>query len=200
MVLRREADFGVAVRLRGRGVPLGELFAFLSGLYFRGKLAYASLFAAPPPQSPGVLIITPCSGLKEPGHIVTAEDVVKFSKAEIGKREAAYTEPLLTDAKRLAASIGRDTDIVLLGSIATGKYLDILVGCFGGRLRFPEAFVGRGDMSRGGLMLRSVAAGEELRYIPAEGALLHGRKPPKLEPMKPLTAKAKAQRKRKRES
>ena len=46
LLLRDEACFDLALRLRGEGAPLGEVFSFLSGLYFRGKLAYARAFAA----------------------------------------------------------------------------------------------------------------------------------------------------------
>src|SRR5207245_1039115 len=48
-MLRNEtAHFALAMQLRAPGgAPLGDLFAFLSGLYFRGKLAYARAFAEP---------------------------------------------------------------------------------------------------------------------------------------------------------
>jgi len=51
---------------------------------------------------------------------------------------------------------------------------------FGHRLLFPEDFAGRGDMSRGGLLLRSVRAGEPLRYPPVGEATRPGARPPKL--------------------
>ncbi len=51
---------------------------------------------------------------------------------------------------------------MLLGSVATGKYVDPLTEALGDRLRFPGDFVGRGDMSRGGLLLRCVREGREL--------------------------------------
>jgi hypothetical protein len=181
--------------MRSGGVPLGELFAFLSGLYFRGKLTYASVFADPPPGSPAMFIITPCYGLKEPIWQVTGEDMIRFATAEIHQDREGYAEPFQKDAERLARFIRSDTEIVLLGSIATRKYLDILLASFGPRLHFPEAFIGRGDMSRGGLLLRSAASRQELRYVAAEGALLHGKRPPKLTPAKP--AKAREVRKQK---
>jgi hypothetical protein len=68
----------------------------------------------------------------------------------------------------------------LLGSIATPKYLEPMVGVFGDRLLFPQEFIGRGDMSRGGLLLRQVRAGEELTYVPLGGLTHHGPRPPKL--------------------
>jgi hypothetical protein len=75
---------------------------------------------------------------------------------------------------------------VLLGSIASGKYADVLLEVFGTRLKFPVSFVGRGDMSRGGLMLRCVAAGQELEYVPVAGAVRHGPRPPRLTPSRRL--------------
>ena len=72
---------------------------------------------------------------------------------------------------------------MLLGSVASPKYTDILTGIFGSRLRFPLAFVGRGDMSRGGLLLRRAQEGTELDYVPIAGAVLHGARPPKLPPL-----------------
>jgi hypothetical protein len=71
---------------------------------------------------------------------------------------------------------------VLLGSIASGKYVEVLLPIFGERLLFPPAFVGRGDMSRGGLMLRCAASGDELEYTPVAGAVRQGSRPPKLDP------------------
>ena len=73
-----------------------------------------------------------------------------------------------------------DARIVLLGSIATGKYVDPLLTVFGERLLFPESFVGRGDMSRGGLLLRATREGTELEYASLAGSERHGRRPPKL--------------------
>jgi hypothetical protein len=182
MVLRPRARFDLARRLRGKGVPLGELFSFLSGLYFRGKLAYATAFADPPASSPGVFVITPCRGLLPAETRVRAGDLRAFAGTEIGEDVEAYARPLARDARRLARRAGPETEIVLLGSIATGKYLNVLLKWFGPRLKFPRDFVARGDMSRGGLLLRRAADREELEYIPVQGAVLHGKKPPKLTP------------------
>ena len=73
---------------------------------------------------------------------------------------------------------------MLLGSIATGKYVDVIERHLGGRLRFPAEFVGRGDMSRGGLMLRCAQRRQPLEYIPIAGATRRGRRPPRLEPIR----------------
>jgi hypothetical protein len=80
--------------------------------------------------------------------------------------------------------VGPECEVVLLGSIASGKYVELLQPIFGNQLLFPPAFVGRGDMSRGGLMLRCAAAGMELDYTPIAGAVRRGTRPPKLAPLR----------------
>ena len=189
MVLSSRAQFDLAVRLRGEGVALGEVFAFVSGLYFKGKLAYALEFARPPePGSElvgsGALVITPTAGLRPAETAVTADAIHAFAAVDIAANDPRYRRPLLTSAAALAAEIGPDCDVVLLGSIASAKYVDVLSEVFGARLRFPVDFVGRGDMSRGGLLLRSVRARQELPYVPVAGAVRHGPRPPKLAPIK----------------
>jgi hypothetical protein len=190
IVLSDRANFDLAQRLRGKeGAAIGEVFAFISGLYFKGKLAYALEFARPPePGAPltgsGALVITPTAGLRPAETRVTADAIRAFAAVDIAATDPRYRAPLLASARALDEEIGPDCDIVLLGSIASAKYVDVLIGVFGSRLRFPIAFVGRGDMSRGGLLLRSVRAGEELEYVPVEGAIRHGPRPPKLAPIK----------------
>ena len=77
----------------------------------------------------------------------------------------------------------RPARVVLLGSIATDKYVDVLVPRWATRLHYPAVFIGRGDMSRGGLLLRSAASGVELRVrVLDPGAARHGPRPPKLPP------------------
>jgi hypothetical protein len=187
--LSPRATFAVAERLRSReGVALGDLFAFVSGLYFRGKLTYARRFAAPPdPENAivgcGIHVITPNAGLRSPDTLVTAAAVRQFSGADVHPDNAAYRRPLERSARTLAGEIGPDCDVVLLGSIASPKYVDVLLAIFGNRLRFPVDFVGRGDMSRGGLLLRKAAEGVELDYAPVAGAVLHGARPAKLPPL-----------------
>jgi len=73
-----------------------------------------------------------------------------------------------------------DTLFVLLGSISTKKYMAPLSSALGDRLRYPETFIGRGDMSRGGLMLRCVRTGCELDYIAFDGKVPRGKRPPRL--------------------
>jgi hypothetical protein len=186
MVLRAEAGFEIARRLRDEGTPLGELFSFLSGLYFRGKLAYATAFTDPPAGCPGVFVVTPSRGLMGPEDVVTRKDLQEFRAARVSEEERGYRDPFLNDAASLANRIGRETDVILLGSIVTGKYVRILLDQFSSQLKFPATFVGRGDMSRGGILLRSVRDEAELAYAPIEGAVLHGKRPPRLAPLAPL--------------
>lgn len=189
MVLSERAQFDLAVRLRsGSGVALGEVFAFVSGLYFKGKLAYALEFAQPPqPGSEmvgsGALVITPTAGLRPVETAITADAVKAFAAVDIAANDPRYRRPLVASARALNEEIGPDCDVVLLGSIASAKYVEVLTEVFGSRLLFPIDFVGRGDMSRGGLLLRCVRAGQELTYVPVEGAVRHGARPPKLPPI-----------------
>jgi hypothetical protein len=180
MLLRGCSGFELAVKLRREGAPLGEVFSFVSGLYFRGKLAYARAFATPPPGVSGVLVITPGRGLLPPETIVTLDELRRIASVPVNAGELRYRTPLERDARMLAGAAGPACDIILLGSVATAKYLEPLFAAFGERLLFPEAFIGRGDMSRGGLMLRCARAGAELAYIPAGRATHHGPRPPGL--------------------
>jgi hypothetical protein len=180
LVFNPEASFDVAARLRSPGgAPLGEVFTFLSGLYFRGKLAYARRFARPPEGMPGVLIITASAGLMPADEPVTLSHLERFASVPIDAAEGRYRRPL-TRASRGLAERANGCEIVLLGSIASGKYVDILGKIFGERLLFPAEFVGRGDMSRGGLLLRRAKEGRELEYRPILGAVRHGSRPPRL--------------------
>ena len=185
LVLSDRARFDLARRVRtAPGAPLGEVFSFLSGLYFRGKLAYAQVFARPPAGVSGVYVITPTDGLCLADEPLNIARLRRFAGVDIHANEPRYLRPLTRDARRLARGIGKECEVVLLGSIATAKYVDPLTGAFGERLRFPSAFVGRGDMSRGGLLLRCVRAGLELDYLAVSGAVRHGARPPKLVPMR----------------
>ena len=180
MVMNERAGFELAIRLRREGAPLGDLFGFMSGLYFRGKSAYSSAFATPPPGFAGSLVITAGRGLLPQETLIRFADLLEIAAVPIDLSEPRYREPLERDALRLFQTISPDCQIVLLGSIATPKYLDPLLDIFGSRLLFPSEFVGRGDMSRGGLMLRCAREGVELDYIPACSAVRRGRRPPKL--------------------
>ncbi len=181
-LLNGTGTFDLARQLAaGRSAMLGEVFSFLSGLYFRGKLAYARRFAVPPAAS-AVLVITPTRGLLPPDTPVGLDDLREFAGVDIAAGDPRYRVPLLRDAQRLARRLTARGEAVLLGSIATGKYLDVLAATLERRLLFPAAFVGRGDMSRGGLMLRAAAEGAELEYTAAAGAIRRGARPPRLAP------------------
>ena len=179
-VVRDGANFDLAKRLRREGAPLGEVFSFVSGLYFRGKLAYAQAFAEVPPGISGVLVITAGAGLVPAETVVTVEALRLISACDIDADNPLYRTPLERDAKLLAGQLDPDCQVVLLGSIATPKYVQPLLSVFGEQLLFPEEFVGRGDMSRGGLMLRCASSGQQLTYVPVINAVRHGPRPPKL--------------------
>ena len=169
LLFNERAEFDIARQVREQpGAPLGEVFSFLSGLYFRGKLAYAREFQNPPPRrAPGIQIITPSDGLYSPGSLVTLKDLERFATVPIDADESRYRYPLERDAGKIADRIGPKCQVVLLGSVATGKYVDVLLPIFGERLVFPKEFIGHGDMARGGMLLDHTASGMELTYIPA---------------------------------
>ena len=177
MILSPNASFDLAIRLRStEGAPIGETFAFLSGLYFRGKLAYALAFGS-------AFVITTDRGLMPTDASVRRDDLLAFADVDLALAGERYIAPLERHVEQLIAGSSDDTQFVLLGSIATGKYADTLTRMLGERLLFPAEFVGRGDMSRGGLLLRQVAEGRELTYVPVLGATRHGKRPPKLSPL-----------------
>jgi len=178
LIYREEASFPLALKLRAGEATLGETFSFLSGLYFRGKLAYAQRFALDPRD---VWVMTTNCGLLPPDMLVSVRKLRSMAAVPIHADEPRYTKPLKRSARRLCKEDGQ-AEIILLGSIASGKYVDLLLDIFGERLKFPHEFVGRGDMSRGGLMLRCVEGGHELDYISVAGAIRNGKRPPRLQP------------------
>jgi len=183
MILCDQAQFPLARKLRRKsGVPIAEVFTFLSGLYFRGKLAYANAFARPARGTSGVLVITPTRGLIDAQTRICLDDLREFAEVDIHEDDPRYRTPIERDARHLATKLPAQSEVILLGSVATGKYVDVLLANFGQLLRFPADFVGRGDMSRGGLMLRCAADGQELPYLAVAGAIVNGKRPPKLAP------------------
>ena len=153
----------------------------MSGLYFRGKITYARKFGR-------AFVITPDRGLmpaETADHV--ADVLIRFADAEIDLGNPGYRTPLEQTARALDDEAGAGAQFVLLGSIASEKYVQVLSAIFGSRLVFPATFVGRGDMSRGGVLLRAAAASQELEYIPVIGAVRHGARPPKLAPVTPFS-------------
>src|SRR2546423_5178928 len=183
MILSERAQFELAKKLRGKeGATISEVFAFLSGLYFRGKIAYANAFACASSADCAVFVITPTRGLVDARSTISLADLREFAAVDINEAEPRYRKPLEKSVRQLAENLPSNCDVVLLGSIATGKYVDVFLKYFRQRLRLPSDFVGRGDMSRGGLMLRCAADRTELKYISVAGAVLNGKRPPKLAP------------------
>ncbi len=155
------ANFDAAVRYRSaEGVPIDLAFAFMSALYFRGKITYAVQFA----ERSNILVIAPGFGLVPADWRITEERMKTLVRTEVDVRKRNYRKPLERDTKTLAERLSGDALVVLLGSVASGKYVDILWPILGERLVFPSMFAGLGDMSRGGLLLRAARANRELEY------------------------------------
>ena len=167
ILLCEAASFELAVRVRSTGAPLGDVFGFVSGLYFRGKLAYSSTFAEPGKIQDSVFVITATRGLVAPHAPIDHAALREMAGVPISCADSRYIGPLERDLAELANDISVSSEIILLGSIATPKYLQPLSRVFGERLLVPLDFVGRGDMSRGALMLRAVREMVQLTYVPA---------------------------------
>jgi hypothetical protein len=177
ILLNPKSDAVSTREFRSGRMSLGRAFAFMSGLYFRGKLSYAQRFGE-------ALVITPTRGLQDPELPFSLALLREFAVGDVSLDNPEYRSALERDVIALAGRIGRKTPVVLLGSVASGKYVDVLLPILGDRLRYPIAFIGRGDMSRGGLLLRSAASGDELDYGPlTAGVRPRGPRPPKLDPL-----------------
>lgn len=177
LLLNPHAPFPLARQFREQGLPLADIFTFASGLYFRGKITYARRFAQ---GDELIRVITTNAGLLDPLAHFTPTGLRAFGEVNISETDPRYHLPLRRDAEAIARQLVGDGEAILLGSIATAKYRDVLLATFGGRLKFPRDFVGRGDMSRGGLLLRAARAGTELPYISVQGAVLKGKRAPRI--------------------
>ena len=181
LIFNRNTGFELARRMqRGEAASIGEVFTFLSGLYFRGKVTYAEVFSRPPRGVPGSLVITSNRGLLSVETPITLTELQAFAAVDVDHLDELFRGPLTRDAAALNDRLPRRSEVVLLGSVSTRKYTDSLLSVLGERLKFPIDFVGRGDMSRGGLLLRAVAAGKELEYAAIMGAILKGKRPGRL--------------------
>lgn len=176
ILLNPGSEAVTALEFRSGRMSLGRAFAFMSGLYFRGKLSYAERFGE-------ALVITPTRGLQPASLPFNLPLLREFAVGDVSLDNPEYRRALERDAKSLARRIGNAGQVVLLGSVASGKYVDVLLPIFGDRLRFPIDFIGRGDMSRGGLLLRAAASGHELDYQSlTAGVRPRGPRPPRLDP------------------
>jgi hypothetical protein len=178
LLFKPQASFPLAAQLqRPEGAPLGDVFSFVSGLYFRGKRAYAEAFGKAPDGLSPALVISPIEGLRFLYEPVTLERLRAWAKVDIHEHDPRFTEPLIEHATALDRALGASARFVLLGSVATDKYVEPLGRVLGPRLLFPPDFLGRGDMSRGSLLLRAARSGLELSYAPIEGSERRGPRP-----------------------
>ena len=178
LVLNPAAAFPLARQLReAEGAPLGDVFSFVSGLYFRGKATYARAFGRPSGavgrarRLSGSLVISPGEGLLFLDERVTRQRLLGWAAVDIDAQNPRFTSPLIRHAAALERACGSNTRFVLLGSVASDKYVVPLTRVFGDHLLFPAAFAGRGDMSRGAMLLNAARAGQELEYVPVEKGL-----------------------------
>src|SRR5437879_1719906 len=82
IILSDRAQFELARKLRGKtGATIAEVFTFLSGLYFRGKFAYATAFARSARGTPGVFVITPTRGLVDATREFTSKTCVNLPRS-----------------------------------------------------------------------------------------------------------------------
>jgi hypothetical protein len=167
MIMNPEASFELARTLHGQaGAPLGEVFAFVSGLYFRGKLTYAARFGHAEQGRESSFVMTAGGGLCSPAERVTLARLRGWQGVSVDEHNPHFTAPLQRHSSLLLDAYDASTRFVLLGSVASKKYVVPLLEVFGARLFFPEQFAGLGDMSRGSLLLRAVRENQELAYAP----------------------------------
>ncbi|RYZ05205.1 MAG: hypothetical protein EOO73_20505 [Myxococcales bacterium] len=168
LLFNPEARFELARRLRSsEGAPLGEVFTFVSGLYFRGKMAYAQRFGRAEAK-PAAYVMTAGGGLWQLGEPVTLARLEGWQKVSVSEHNPHFTAPLIRQVCELSDQVGPGARFVLLGSLASHKYVIPLSEAVGEALHFPPRLAGLGDMSRGSLLLRCVAQNEELEYAPVK--------------------------------
>jgi hypothetical protein len=174
MLMNPAAQFPLAARLRVEGAALADVFSFVSGLYFRGKVAYARRFGRAPGGLPSALVMTAGGGLCPLDERVTLERLQRWASVSINQANPHFTAPMIRHAYELLEAHDQQARFVLLGSVATQKYVAPLLDVLGDRLLFPAEFAGRGDMSRGAALLRAVRDERELAYVEVESALQDG--------------------------
>jgi len=167
MLFNPGAQFELARELRSpEGAALGELFSFVSGLYFRGKLAYARAFGHAPNGRASVYVMSAGGGVCTPEQRVSLSRLQGWAKVSIHHENPHFTAPLVRHASELREQSAPGARFVLLGSVASDKYVKPLRDVFGAGLLFPSQFAGLGDMSRGALLLNAVRDQSELTYAP----------------------------------
>jgi hypothetical protein len=160
-----KARFEIAQRLRSpEGSPLGEVFTFVSGLYFRGKKAYAERFGHAP-EPPAAYVMTAGGGLSALDEPVDLGRLEGWRRVSVSADNPHFTAPLIRKVCEVSDRLADDARFVLLGSVASPKYVVPLLDALGHRLLFPAQLAGMGDMSRGSLLLRCVAEDRELPYV-----------------------------------
>lgn len=145
------------------GAPLGDVFSFVSSLYFRGKAAYARAFGRAEGRD-SAWVMTPGGGLCTLETQVTRQRLEGWQRVAVNENNPHFTAPLVRHASELLDACADDTRFILLGSVASNKYVVPLLEVFGPRLLYPARFAGLGDMARGGLLLRAVRDHVELDY------------------------------------
>src|SRR5436190_11089823 len=120
ILLNANSEAITAIEFRSGRMSLGRAFAFMSGLYFRGKLSYAERFG-------DVLVITPTRGLQPPSLPFNLKLLREFAVGDVSLESPDYRRALERDAKALSKRIGDAGQVVLLGSVASGKYVDVLL-------------------------------------------------------------------------
>ncbi len=139
MIMSERAQFDLARKLRSaEGASIADVFTFLSGLYFRGKIAYANVFAHVDNGLCGALVITPTRGLVDAQTHITLDDLREFAEVDIDEADPRYRKPLERDAKKLAKKLSSQCSAILLGSIATGKYVEFCSRIFRSVSAFPR--------------------------------------------------------------
>jgi hypothetical protein len=167
MLFNPAARFRLAQELRSpQGAAVGDLFSFVSGMYFRGKLAYARAFGHAASGQASAYVISAGGGLCRPEESVSLGRLQAWATVSIHHDNPHFTAPLVRHASALREQVDRDAHFVLLGSIASDKYVMPLSEALGMNLLFPIEFAGLGDMSRGALLLNSVRERRELAYVP----------------------------------
>lgn len=171
MVMNPTATFALARALREpAGARLADVFSFVSGLYFRGKVAYAERFGHAPSGAPSAWVMTAGGGLCTLDERVTTARLASWQSMRVSEKNPHFAGPLLREASQLVDQHDEHARFVLLGSVASNKYVVPLLEVLGERLLFPARFAGLGDMSRGSLMLRAAAEQQELEYVRVTGA------------------------------